>query len=156
VLSLGVRWEDTVTATTSRPTGITILAILALFSGAFSILAGLGYLAGAPLIPAAAIGTIAEDIAGPLKSIAMVLGVFWLVVGVAQLAFAYGAWTLKPWGWLLGLVIEGSSILLTFIVGIMAGNLVATLTVSLIPLVVAIVIIVYLLSPSVRSAFGRA
>jgi hypothetical protein len=145
------------TATTSRrPTGITILAILAAISGAFSILAGLGYVLGAPLIPAAAIGTVAADIAGPLKSIALVIGIFWLVVGVAQLAFAYGAWTLRPWGWMLGLVIEGSSILLTVIVGVMAGNLVATLQASLIPLVVAIVIIAYLLSPSVRAAFDRA
>jgi uncharacterized membrane protein HdeD (DUF308 family) len=144
------------TTTTARPTGITILAILAAISGAFSILAGLGYVAGAPLIPAAAIGTVAADIAGPLKAIATVIGIFWLVVGIAQLAFAYGAWTLKPWAWMLGLVIEGSSILLTFIVGVMAGDLAATLTASLIPLAVAILIIAYLLSASVKTAFGRA
>jgi hypothetical protein len=144
------------TGTTARPTGVTILAILAAVSGAFSVLAGLGYIAGAPLIPAAAVGTVASDIAGPLKSIALVIGIFWLVVGAAQLAFAYGAWTLKPWGWMLGLVIEGSSILLTFIVGILAGNLVATLLASVIPLAVAIIIIAYLLSPSVKAAFARA
>lgn len=144
------------TGTTARPTGITILAILAVVAGAANILAGLGFIAGAPLIPGLAVGTVAEDVSGSLKSIALIIGVAWLVVGAAQLAFAYGAWTLKPWGWILGLVIEGSSILLTIIVGVMAGNLVATLTVSLIPLAVAIIIIAYLLSPRVKSAFGRA
>jgi len=144
------------TGTTARPTGITFLAILAVVAGAANILAGLGFIAGAPLIPGLAVGTVAEDVSGSLKSIALIIGVAWLVVGAAQLAFAYGAWTLKPWGWILGLVIEGSSILLTIIVGVMAGNLVATLTVSLIPLAVAIIIIAYLLSPRVKSAFGRA
>ena len=139
-----------------RPTGVTILALLAIFAGAANVLAGLGYLSGAPLIPGFAVGTVAEDIAGPLKSIAVVIGIVWLVVGAAQLAFAYGAWALKPWGWMLGLVIEGSSILLTVIIGIMAGSLVATLGASVIPLAVAIIIIAYLLTPTVQAAFGRA
>ena len=144
------------TATTRRPAGISILAILAIVVGVLNIMAGLGFIAGAPLISEFAVGTVASDVSGSLKSIAMVLGIAWLVVGVAQLAFAYGAWTLKPWGWMLGLVIEGSSILLTFIIGIMAGNLAATLVASAIPLAVGIVIIAYLMSPGVRSAFGRA
>jgi uncharacterized membrane protein (DUF2068 family) len=144
------------TGTVKRPAGVTFLAVLAIIAGVLNLAAGLGFLAGAPLIPDVAVGTVAEDIAGSLKSIAMVIGVAWLVVGAAQLAFAYGAWTLKPWGWILGLVIEGSSILLTFIIGIMAGNLGATLVASIIPLAVAIIIIAYLLSPTVKSAFGRA
>jgi hypothetical protein len=144
------------TGTTARPTGITILAILAVVVGVLNIVAGLGFIAGAPLIPDLAVGTVAEDISGSLKSIALILGVAWIVVGAVQFAFAYGAWTLKPWGWMLGLVIEGSSILLTIIIGVMAGNLVATLSVSLVPLAVSIIIIAYLLSAKVRSAFGRA
>jgi uncharacterized membrane protein (DUF2068 family) len=144
------------TGTTKRPAGVTVLAILAIVIGVLNIIAGLGFVAGAPLIPDFAVGTVAEDVTGSLKSIALVIGVAWLVVGAAQLAFAYGAWTLKSWGWMLGLVIEGSSILLTFIVGIMAGNLVATLEASIVPLAVAIIIIAYLLSARVRSAFGRA
>ncbi|MFN8632085.1 MAG: hypothetical protein U0838_17720 [Chloroflexota bacterium] len=144
------------TGTTSRPTGLTVLAILAAISGVLSLLSALGFIAGAPLIPGVLAGTDLEGSTTSLKSIAVVLGLGWLVIGAAQLAFAYGAWTLKPWGWMLGIVMESASILLTIVIGIMTGSLVATLIASLIPLIVALVIIGYLNSSQVKTAFGRA
>jgi hypothetical protein len=144
------------TAATARPTGITILAILAAISGALSILTAVGFIAGAPLIAGIAVGPEGSATADSIKAIATVIGVAWLVIGVAQLAFAYGAWTLKPWGRALGIVIEGASIVLTVVIGMMSGNLVATLVASIVPLAVAIIIIWYLNTTTVKTAFGQA
>lgn len=143
------------TATTSRPTGITILAILAAISGVLSVLYGIGLIAGAPLVPGV-LGTELSGVADSLKTIVLVFGVAWLVIGAVQLAFAFGAWTLKPWGWMLGMIIESASILLTIIIGAALGSLVDTLIASIVPLAVAIIIIVYLNTTTVKSAFGRA
>jgi uncharacterized membrane protein (DUF2068 family) len=144
------------TGSTARPTGITILTILAAISGALSILSAIGFIAGGPLLAGVAVGPEASATADAIKSIATVIGVAYLVLGVVQLAFAYGAWTLKPWGRALGIVIEGSSIVLTVVIGLMVGNLAGTLVASIVPLAVAIIIIWYLNTTNVRAAFGQA
>jgi hypothetical protein len=102
------------------------------------------------------VGPEADAAADAIKSIAMVLGVAWLLIGAAQLAFALGAWTLKPWGRALGIVIEGASVVLTVVIGLMVGHLVDTLIASIVPLAVAIIIIWYLNTATVRTAFGQA
>lgn len=53
-------------------------------------------------------GPEASATADAIKSIAMVLGVAWLVIGVARLVFAYGAWLLKPWGRALGITVKSA------------------------------------------------
>lgn len=140
----------------ARPTGLTILAVLAAISGAISLFTSLGFLAGAPLIEGVVVGTDFSGVVDALKAVAVVVGVFWLVIGVAQLAFAFGAWTLKPWGWFLGMVIEGASIILTVIIGVMVGNLAGTLIASAVPLAIAIIVIWYLNTARVKAAFGRS
>ena len=80
----------------TRPTGITILAVLSAIGGCLALLAGLfaTVLGGAV---GAATGSAAV---GGLVS---VLGLIAIVYGALSLAFAYGAWTLKPWAWNLGM-----------------------------------------------------
>jgi hypothetical protein len=71
-----------------RPTGITILAALAMVSVGFGFIALLGGIGGAPgALPIAAILTI---------------------VGAATV---YGLWNLRPWAWPLALVLWGLSTL---------------------------------------------
>lgn len=144
------------TGTMARPTGVTILAVLAAISGVLSILTAIGFISGGPLLAGVAVGPEQEAAADAIKSIATVLGLGWLVIGAAQLAFAFGAWTLKPWGRMVGILIEAASILLTVIIGLMVGHLVDTLIASIVPLIVAIIIIAYLNTANVRSAFGQA
>jgi hypothetical protein len=67
-----------------RPLGVTILAILAAIGGVLGILAGL-VLVGLSSAVAAA------DMALPLSGAVAILGIISIVVGIGDLAFAYGA-----------------------------------------------------------------
>ena len=47
---------------------------------------------------------------GRLDPIEIVIVLLALVMSALYLVFAYGAWTLKPWGWTLGIVAGAASI----------------------------------------------
>jgi uncharacterized membrane protein (DUF2068 family) len=73
------------------------------------------------------------------------------ITGAIELLFAYGAWTLKPWGWWLGIV--GTSLaLLQAVIAIIQGYSVAL---QIVDVAIALVILFYLSTPNVRRAFGR-
>lgn len=130
----------------SRPTGITILAVLSAIGGVLAILAGLfaTVLGGAV---GAATGSAAV---GGLVSL---LGIIAIVYGGLSLAFAYGAWTLKPWAWTLGMASQIVGIGLA-IVYIATGN--STVSSQILNIAISAVIIYYLNTPAVKAAFGRA
>ncbi|MGD0123582.1 MAG: hypothetical protein ABSC46_13640 [Candidatus Limnocylindrales bacterium] len=127
-----------------RPMGVTILAILAAIGGVLGILAGF-------VLVGLSSAVAATDMALPLSGAVAILGVISIVVGVGDLAFAYGAWGLKPWAWMLGIVLEA--------VGIVV-NLVefrsATASSTIISVVISGAIIYYLYQPHVRRAFGQS
>lgn len=130
--------------TAGRPMGVTILAVLAAIGGVLGLLGslaliGLGGLAAAG--GAAAVGGIAT-----------IYGILVLVLSVLSLVFAYGAWTLKPWAWTLGVGLEVVAILLA------VWNLVAfqDYTSAIISFLIAAVILYYLFRPEVQAAFGRS
>ncbi len=123
-------------STRERPLGITILAILAAVGGVFLLLAGLGAMAFAGL--------------GGLFAI---LGIVAILVGVVYLAFAYGAWTLKPWGWTLGVGASIASIVLT-ILQLTQGT--QEIVGAIISIAISAAILYYLYQPDVKAAFGRS
>ena len=125
--------------------GITILAVLAAIGGFFGILGGLAVV-GLGGFLAASTGT-----AG-LFGLAAVLGIVALVTGIASLAFAYGAWTLKPWAWPLGVAL--SIINLALSVATIAGG--GDLTGQVIPIAINIIILYYLFQSNIKALFGRA
>ena len=90
---------------TARPMGITILAVLSAIGGVLSILGGLA-LVGLGGFAAASTGQAA------LFGLGTIFGVLLLASGVAGLAFAYGAWTLQPWAWVLGVALQIISLVL--------------------------------------------
>jgi len=134
-----------------RPLGITILAILGIIGGLFSLFGGCTAVAGGALVGAvgaqAGIGEVAAG--GGLLGI---LGVFTLGLGVGWLAFGIGAWTLKPWAWMLGLILVGVSIVMALVTVVTTRDLGG----QLIGLVIDAVIVYYLMTPDVKKAFGRA
>ncbi len=135
-----------------RPMGITILAILAIVGGLFLILGGCGVVAGGALIGAAgAQAGVGEVAAG--GGLLTVYGIVLLVIAVADIVFGIGAWTLKPWAWMLGLVLQGINVVVA-IVSIIAGW--STFGSQIIGLAINAVIIYYLMTPDVKKAFGRA
>ena len=136
-----------------RPTGVTILAVLAAIGGIMSLFAaiglfGLGALSGAVLGAAGVAG--AGFLAGGFA-------IFWalvtLVQGGVSLTFAYGAWFLKPWAWMLGIAVEGLAVLVAFINWIGGQSGFFSFLVSA---AIAGVIIYYLFTPEVKRAFGKA
>jgi hypothetical protein len=130
------------TAPGARPTGVTILAILAAIGGVLGLLAG---------IFALGIGGAVAASGGALGGLVSVLGIVAIVQGVLALAFAYGAWMLKPWAWTLGIVAFGISLVLA-VIGIINGDF----TGQILSVVIAVAVLYYLFTPQVKAAFGRA
>jgi len=125
------------TAAGARPTGITILAVLAAIGGVLGLFGGFIVLFG---------GTILFGALGGL------LGLAALAYAGLLVAFAYGAWTLKPWAWPLGVAVAIFGIVMS-IVYIIGGSSIFSQALSI---VVDGVILYYLNQPSIKSLFGRA
>jgi hypothetical protein len=132
----------TPTATAGRPTGITILAVLAAIAGVFALLGGLTLLASGGFIGAAT-GS------GALGGLAALVGAVLIVSGAASLFFAWGAWGLQPWAWTLGVIIQAVNIVLGLF-QLINGNAGALLSI-----VIAGAITYYLFRPEIKGAFGR-
>jgi hypothetical protein len=120
-----------------RPTGITILAVLAAIGGVFGLLGGFVIFLG---------GTVLFGALGGL------LGLAYLAYAALLIAFAYGAWTLQPWAWALGVAVAAFGIILgvLFIIG---GSSIVS---QIISIVIDGAIIYYLNQPTIKSLFGRA
>ncbi len=138
--------------TQQRPMGITILAILGIIGGVLGILGGCGVVAGGALLGAAGVQA-GESNVGALGGLLSVYGILLLVISVAWIVFGIGAWTLKPWAWMLGLILVGASIVLSLL-SIIAGW--STIGSQIISIVIDAVIVYYLMTPDVKRAFGRA
>jgi hypothetical protein len=121
-----------------RPMGVTILAILAAIGGVFALLVGFGLFALASTF--AVFG---------VTGLATLVALLLIATGVLDLAFAYGALTLKPWAWTLGIAAEVLSIISNLLT--ISGNASG----AVIGIVIAGAIIYYLYQPHVRRAFGQ-
>jgi hypothetical protein len=126
------------TAAGARPTGITILAILAAIGGVFGLLGGFGVLF---------VGGIAASGA------VIILGLCALAYAALLIAFAWGAWTLKPWAWALGVAVAVFGIVVA-ILQVVLGN--SSVFSQIISIVIDGAILYYLNQPSIKALFGRA
>ncbi len=127
----------------SRPLGVTILAILALIGGIFGLVGGAGAVFGGGI--AAAAGFV------QISGLVTVMGLAVVALAVVSLALAYGFWTLKPWAWQLGIVLEVVNVAVSVLQVIFGGAGFASILGTL---VVAGIILWYLNTPDVRKAFG--
>jgi hypothetical protein len=124
---------------------VTILAILALIGGIFSVIAGLGALGFGGIVASATGST-------QLGTLVVIGGVLLVVTGAIDLLFAYGAWTLQGWGWALGIIGQLATIVVSIIL-VVGGS---SITSQVIGVAIAIVILYYLNQPHVKAAFGRS
>ncbi len=129
----------------ARPTGITILAVLSAIGGVLSILGGIA-LVGLGGFGAASTGEAA------LFGMGAIFGILLLASGVASLAFAYGAWTLQPWAWTLGVALQIISLVLSVLTIVSGGDISG----QIISIAIAAIILYYLWQPSIKAVFGRA
>jgi hypothetical protein len=133
------------TPAATRPTGITVLAVLSAIGGVLGLLGGIA-LIGLGGVAAASTGTAAYF------GLGAIWGVILLATAVASLAFAYGAWTLKPWAWPLGVALQVISLVLSALTVISGGDI----TSQIISVVISAIILYYLFQPNIKAVFGRA
>jgi hypothetical protein len=144
-----------------RPTGVTILGILAVLSG----IVGIAF--GAVLLAASlAVGTITQSLNNYLTSqgysnlspyvttstVATVLGIlgaFSLLVGIFWLVEGWGAMVGKGWAWTLGIIVFVLSII-SNLIQVVFGNYS-----SAIGVIVDLGIIYYITRPHVKAFFGK-
>ena len=136
---------STPTPAATRPMGITILAVLSAIGGVLGILGGVA-LIGLMGVAGASTGSAA------LFGLGAVFGLIALATGVASLAFAYGAWTLKPWAWPLGVALSIISLALSALTIVSGGDISS----QIIGIAINAVILYYLFQPNIKALFGRA
>jgi hypothetical protein len=124
-----------------RPTGVAALAVAAAALGVLAILA-----AGAWWNASEGIAWLPR-IHGGEKLIALAL----FAVGLCELVFAYGAWTLRPWAWTFGVALQ---IALIVLAALQLGRL--EVARHILTIAIAGVTLWYLATPRVKAAFGRS
>ena len=135
----------------SRPTGVTVLAILDILGGIF------GLLGGAALIGVAALSTssLASQYPGlstisGAASLLYALGALALVFGLLALVIAIGFLGGKGWAWTFGIVVGIISIVVSIAEIALLGS-----TTNVVSIIFQIIIIYYLTRPHVKAFFGK-
>ncbi|MGH9775930.1 MAG: hypothetical protein ACRD50_13395 [Candidatus Acidiferrales bacterium] len=136
-----------------RPTGVTILAVLAFLGAACTLLVGFAMLVGG-----AAFSRMlsASPGAAMLAGMGAALGVVCLLFAVLYLAIGVGLWKLKNWARVLTLVLTAIGLVFA-VLGlfpvVMHFNIFALIW-QLFICAIYVIIIMYLLKPHVKQAFG--
>lgn len=135
-----------------RPVGVTILAVIAILYGIFSLLLALLGLLGTALL-ASGVGRVQYS-AGTLAYATIVDA----VLGILYLVFGIGAFSLKRWAWTAGVVALVLDVVRQIVGFVIQGFSTSRIVGASITIVIALVLLVYLFRPHVRAAFavGRA
>jgi hypothetical protein len=121
-----------------RPFGITVIAILALFSGLFGLCWPILVFMGSTFL-------------GPVfGTVGVIAGIFLIVGPVLQLIFAIGAFKLQSWVWYLGLISTGITVIGVIVNLFDGASFWSAIWGSILP----VIIFIYLWKPNVRQAFG--
>jgi len=140
-------------AGTPRPTGVSVLAILAAIGGILVLIGGLilGILAGAmeefieSLIVEYGAGVI-PGIEGFIEALLLAIAAVAVIFGILYLIAAYGLWIGAGWAWWLTIILS--------ILGIIGGIL--SLPGGIISIIIDGLIIYYFTRPHVKEFFGMA
>lgn len=125
----------------TRPTGVTVLAVLNAVVAAFAILAALLMFAGGGMM-GAMMG--AEDGGGLFALLGAAFGVVLLLMAALYAAAAWGLWTKQRWAWYLAMV--------GVVIGLLNGLI--SLPFGIVGLLISGFIGWYLLTPPVQRWFG--
>lgn len=141
------------TATTSRPTGVTIIAALNVISGIVMILGGIGLAAASTILPTMttldpnAGGQMA--LAGLLGGAGIAIGGILIILGIISFIVAWGLLKGKPWAWTVTIILSIISAVMGAI-SLAGGNFG-----SIVNIIIAGVIIYYMYRPHVKAYFGK-
>jgi hypothetical protein len=137
-----------------RPTGVTILAVLYFLGTAFLAICGLLFIVGGSMLSGWA------QSGGPGSGIfaagGAVLGAFFLVLALLELAIGIGFIKLQNWARVVAIVFTGIAVLFGALgmFSMLAHVMLFALTIRVITLAIQIWILVYLFKPHVKQAFG--
>ena len=127
-----------------RPLGVTILAAVFAFGAIGGLLVAAALVLG--VVDVASIGLTTTG----LSATSVGLGI--VVYTAAAVVFAYGAWTLRRWGWLLGVLFLVGSVVSDIAGGALGWQPVPAAAAQVL---VGLLVLAYWLRRSVRMAFLR-
>ncbi len=138
-----------------RPTGVTVIALLHFLGAGLLVLCGLMMFAGGGFLATMAGSSAARTM---LAGMGVFLGILFLAFAALGLFIGIGLWKLKNWARVLTIVLNAISLvfavlalfgaLMHFSIGLFIGVLIRA--------AIALIIILYLLKPDVKKAFGAA
>ena len=120
-----------------RPTGVTILAVLAFIVGIFGALGGLLVVAAGTAAAAYGFG-IEGGLAVVIGALVLIVGLLWLVIG-------WGLWNINKWGYQVAMILAIIGIILA-LPGIAGAGIVT--------IIINGIIIYYLIQPEIKDVFG--
>lgn len=139
----------------ARPTGATVISIIAGIEGVLIVLAGLLAIVGMSLIGGLVGNSGAENAGaagGLLAGLGIVVAIILFVIGVLYLMIAFGMWNARRWSWMLGAVVY--IIALVFgVLGLTGGFNASNLIIGV---VLPAVVLYFLWQPDVKRYLGRA
>jgi hypothetical protein len=164
-------YSKTLTQKQNRPTGVTIIAILAIISGIILLFGGLT-LIGAGALFSTAPADVPNNPNG-LESMGsffgmafLLLGAILLVIGVGYLVMSYGLLKGKGWAWTITIILTVISIAIQIVSVITNSMIVASISNDgasimsgligqIIGIAIDIIILYYLYRPHVKAFFGK-
>lgn len=135
-----------------RPTGITVLAVIAVIYGSFNLLLALLGLLGSALKASGVAGAAIRYSAGTLAYATISDA----VLGILLVAFGIGALRLKGWAWTTGVAALVLDVVRQIVGVVIQGISAGTIVRDSITIVIALLLLWYLFRPNVRAAFGAA
>ncbi len=140
-------------SSTSRPMGVTIIAILNIISGIIMLAGGAGLAAAGSVLPT--MTTINPNaggqmaLTGMLGAGAVAVGAVLIILGIISFVVAWGLLKGKGWAWTVTLILS----IISFIMGIIsvAGGNVG----GIVNVIISGVVIYYLYRPYVKAYFGK-
>ena len=154
-----------------RPTGVTILGILFVIAGAFTLLGGIATLVAIPFVSNVNPNVINDELqlngqqplltpseqtavlAQGSGSILTVLGAILIPLGIASLVVAYGLFKGKSWAWLVAVVLSIIGIVVN-VISLVTANM-GAITGALVGIAINAIVLYYLSRRNVRQYFGK-
>jgi hypothetical protein len=122
--------EGPVGTPAGRPLGVAILALLQILSGLLWLVLG-------------ATAVIAAGLVGIFGFILLFAGALLLIIGIIGLIIGFGLWGMRSWAWIWAIIIN--------FIGLIIG--LTNPAQNVLGIVVSLIIIVYLMTPDIRSRF---
>jgi uncharacterized membrane protein (DUF2068 family) len=155
----------------NRPTGVTILGVLFVIAGAFSLLGGIATLVAVPFVSNVNPNVINDELQlngqqqPPLTSseqtalaqgsgsILTALGALLIPLGIASLVVAYGLFKAKRWAWYAAVVLSIIGLVVN-IISLVTSNM-GPIAGALVGIAINGIVLFYLSRRNVKEYFGK-